>query len=221
MIILGKVSCGHVDGPNATVNNWLESPNSAGGAGVYIYFHNDTEKTIKYIYFTVIPYNAVKDQIFCSISGKSELRLSYTGPVEPNRRCHAFWENCWYNNTAHSVTLTQIEIEYMDGSNEVLRESDIRYGKAAAVSCYVATAVYGSYDCPQVWTLRRFRDNTLAESWYGRAFIRTYYAVSPTLVRWFGETKWFQRLWRGPLDRLVDRLQSEGVENTPYNDRPW
>lgn len=37
--------------------------------------------------------------------------------------------------------------------------------------CYVATAVYGSYDCPQVWTLRRFRDYTLAETWYGRAFI--------------------------------------------------
>ena len=30
--------------------------------------------------------------------------------------------------------------------------------------CYVATCVYGSYDCPQVWTLRRFRDNTLAET---------------------------------------------------------
>ena len=37
--------------------------------------------------------------------------------------------------------------------------------------CYVATAVYGSYDCPQVWTLRRFRDYTLAGSWYGRTFI--------------------------------------------------
>lgn len=24
--------------------------------------------------------------------------------------------------------------------------------------CYVATCVYGSYDCPEVWTLRRFRD---------------------------------------------------------------
>ena len=22
--------------------------------------------------------------------------------------------------------------------------------------CYIATAVYGSYDCPQVWTLQRF-----------------------------------------------------------------
>lgn len=87
--------------------------------------------------------------------------------------------------------------------------------------CYVATAVYHSYDCPQVWTLRRFRDDTLAASWYGRAFVRLYYAVSPTLVRWFGETAWFQKLWRGPLDRLVAKLQAQGVESTPYEDRPW
>ena len=30
--------------------------------------------------------------------------------------------------------------------------------------CYIATCVYGSYDCPEVWTLRRFRDDTLAKS---------------------------------------------------------
>lgn len=40
--------------------------------------------------------------------------------------------------------------------------------------CYIATCVYGSYDCPQVWTLRRFRDYTLDETWYGRLFIRCY-----------------------------------------------
>lgn len=87
--------------------------------------------------------------------------------------------------------------------------------------CYVATAVYGSYDCPEVWTLRRFRDNTLAEIWYGRAFIRTYYAISPTLVKWFGETAWFKNMWKPTLDRMVERLNGEGVENTPYNDREW
>ena len=87
--------------------------------------------------------------------------------------------------------------------------------------CYVATAVYGSYDCPEVWTLRRFRDNTLAETWYGRAFIRTYYAISPTLVKLFGETAWFKNMWKPTLDRMVARLNGEGVENTPYNDREW
>lgn len=87
--------------------------------------------------------------------------------------------------------------------------------------CYVATAVYGSYDCPQVWTLRRYRDNTLAKTWYGRAFIHTYYAISPTLVKWFGKTKWFKRLWKGKLDKMVARLQAQGVESTPYNDKKW
>ena len=88
-------------------------------------------------------------------------------------------------------------------------------------ACYVATAVYGSYDCPQVWTLRRFRDNTLAETWYGRLFIHTYYAVSPTLVKWFGHTEWFKKLWKGKLDRMVEKLQQEGVESTPYDDKVW
>ena len=87
--------------------------------------------------------------------------------------------------------------------------------------CYVATAVYGSYDCPQVWTLRRYRDYTLSETWYGRAFIRTYYAVSPTLVKWFGHKDWFRNMWKPTLDRMVKKLNNSGVENTPYNDRKW
>ena len=87
--------------------------------------------------------------------------------------------------------------------------------------CYVATCVYGSYDCPQVWTLRRYRDETLGATWYGRAFIRTYYAISPTLVKWFGHTKWFKKMWKGKLDRMVKKLQDKGVENTPYADKDW
>lgn len=87
--------------------------------------------------------------------------------------------------------------------------------------CYVATAVYGSYDCPEVWTLRRFRDYTLAETWYGRAFIHTYYAISPTLVKWFGKTEWFKNMWKPTLDKMVKKLNEKGVEDTKYNDREW
>lgn len=87
--------------------------------------------------------------------------------------------------------------------------------------CYVATAVYGSYDCPEVWTLRRFRDYTLAESVLGRLFIRIYYAVSPTLVKWFGKTEWFKNLWKPTLDKMVAKLNAKGVEDTPYEDKNW
>lgn len=84
--------------------------------------------------------------------------------------------------------------------------------------CYVATCVYGSYDCPPVWTLRRFRDEILSNSFLGRAFIKMYYAISPTAVRLFGKQKWFHKLFKSPLDKLVKKLQDNGVESTPYND---
>lgn len=84
--------------------------------------------------------------------------------------------------------------------------------------CYIATAVYGSYDCPQVWTLRRYRDSVLASSLFGRVFIQIYYSVSPALVKWFGNKPWFIRLCRGPLDIIVGNLQSKGYADVPYDD---
>lgn len=51
--------------------------------------------------------------------------------------------------------------------------------------------------------------------------IKTYYAVSPTLVKWFGNTKWLKKMWKGKLDKMVRRLQAQGVKNTPYEDKEW
>ncbi len=103
-------------------------------------------------------------------------------------------------------------------NGKVVSKNEIN-NDSANNGCYIATCVYGSYDCPQVWTLRRFRDYTLDESWYGRLFINCYYAISPTLVKWFGETKWFRSFWKERLDKMVFRLNEKGVDNTYYNDR--
>lgn len=75
--------------------------------------------------------------------------------------------------------------------------------------CYIATAVYGSYNHPQTIVLRKFRDRVLAESYIGRAFIRTYYAVSPHIVRIFGEHEFFNAFWRKRLDTVIDFIQSK------------
>ena len=92
------------------------------------------------------------------------------------------------------------------------------YTNTDSDGCYIATCVYGSYDCPQVWVLRRFRDETLKRTAPGRAFVRCYYAVSPTLVRRFGKTTLFRKFWRKALDRLVGRLKEKGVADTRYED---
>lgn len=108
-------------------------------------------------------------------------------------------------------------------SNTPYEKSQQKRTESASKSggCYIATCVYGSYNCPQVWTLRRYRDNTLAETWHGRAFIRAYYAISPTIVKLFGNTKWFHKMCKGKLDKMVSRLQKSGYESTPYEDRKW
>jgi len=125
------------------------------------------------------------------------------------------------------LSFKKIEPEYQSRPLPTVKESTSAPKTTSGANskssggCYVATAVYGSYDCPQVWTLRRYRDNTLANSAFGRAFVKVYYTVSPTLVKWFGETKWFSKLWRKPLDKFVGKLNDKGVENTPYEDTEW
>jgi len=48
--------------------------------------------------------------------------------------------------------------------------------------CFIATAVYGNYDAPEVLELRDFRDSLLKKFLVGRALIKMYYQVSPSLA---------------------------------------
>lgn len=91
--------------------------------------------------------------------------------------------------------------------------------KSKKKGCYVATSVYGSYDCPQVWTLRRFRDNVLAKNIFGRLFICTYYAISPILVTLFGDSYWFKKMLKPVLDKIVELLNNNNFDSTPYIDK--
>lgn len=117
------------------------------------------------------------------------------------REAASMWDNeeFEYEDFCEDFYEEGYEEGYRDGRNA--RHSSSRTpSSSGSGGCYVATAVYGSYDCPEVWTLRSFRDYYLARRFWGRCFIRAYYAVSPTLVRWFGDTSWFKHLWKGKLD---------------------
>ena len=103
-------------------------------------------------------------------------------------------------------------------SNSYSGNSNFSSISRSSSGCYIATCVYGSYDCPQVWTLRRFRDFELNKTWYGRLFIKIYYAISPKLVKLFGKTKWFKKLWRKKLDKMVTKCNEKGYLDTPYDD---
>lgn len=56
--------------------------NSVGGIEPTIVWRNDSGKTIKYIYFTCVPYNAVGDIVSCDITRKTYANLQSTGPYK-------------------------------------------------------------------------------------------------------------------------------------------
>lgn len=75
--------------------------------------------------------------------------------------------------------------------------------------CYIATAVYGSYDAPQVRILRRYRDEVLKNSFWGRVFIKTYYKLSPPIADHLKNARKLNGIVRKALDRWVDRINQK------------
>lgn len=108
--------------------------NKWGQVGVKIDFVNDSEKTIKYVFFTVAPYNQVGDQIRDRHNGRSAVTLSVTGPIKPNAYEKYTWNYVWDSHTISDIEVTQIEILYSDGSQKTMNTNQIYYDEALARS---------------------------------------------------------------------------------------
>ncbi|MBI2298020.1 MAG: hypothetical protein HYU66_03555 [Armatimonadetes bacterium] len=76
--------------------------------------------------------------------------------------------------------------------------------------CYIATACYGSYDHPDVVTLRSFRDERLLRSPLGRALVACYYRIGPWLATRVGGVKSLSSAVRRLiLEPVVRRLRRQ------------
>lgn len=106
---------------------YTSKPNSAGGVDFNIIWQNKSEKTIKYAYFMVVPYNGVGDIVKCTIKGESYFKGQVTGPIEKEKWSgyNSAWTNAWYNNTIRKIMITKIEIEYIDGTSEKILPDNI------------------------------------------------------------------------------------------------
>jgi len=95
--------------------------------------------------------------------------------------------------------------------NTQLQQVQKSYSSSSSSSsgggCYIATMAYGDYDHPQVMTLRKFRDERLANTFIGRAFIRFYYSTSPKLVALLKNQKQINRTIRLMLDQIIKLIR--------------
>ncbi len=83
------------------------------------------------------------------------------------------------------------------------------YSTSPKEGCYIATMAYGDYNHPKVIILRKYRDDVLAKSVFGKVFIRFYYATSPTLVKVLRNKEDINNSIRQVLDYLIKCIQSK------------
>ena len=74
--------------------------------------------------------------------------------------------------------------------------------------CFIATAVYGSNNSPEVKLLRLWRDTFLLKRYFGRIFVKFYYKVSPYLAFVIEKNKLFKILFRYVIDRFLIAIKS-------------
>ena len=71
----------------------------------------------------------------------------------------------------------------------------------APVTCFIATAAYGTSTAEEIYTLRAFRDEVLLQNSLGSQLVALYYEVSPPVADFISEHEWLRTLVR---ELLVD-----------------
>jgi DNA-directed RNA polymerase subunit RPC12/RpoP len=121
---------------------------------------------------------------------------------------HPTYATIWINDTTRSLVVSNY-----NRAVQAIKKLDNSYTppiiKNKKPGCYIATAVYGSYDAPEVITLRRFRDEVLQKSICGRLFVNIYYCISPCLAEKLKGTKHLNYIVKCLLNKWVVNLRNK------------
>jgi hypothetical protein len=79
-------------------------------------FYNPTNKTIKYIWFTVTGLNPVGDAVFNAFKGSSKFALKGVGPIPSKTSSKFEFKNAWFTDLVETVIINSVKVQYMDGS---------------------------------------------------------------------------------------------------------
>ncbi|MCX5804148.1 MAG: VRR-NUC domain-containing protein [Proteobacteria bacterium] len=91
--------------------------------------------------------------------------------------------------------------------NVSLSTDSTRQPAKRSSGCFITTAVYGSYDSPQVLRFRQFRDQALLRNTFGRLFIKFYYQFGPYMATFVTKSRLLKAISRAFFDCLLKVLK--------------
>ena len=108
---------------------FVDGPDQVGHVGVEISLQNIAGKTIKYATVYIAPFNAVGDQVSCTVDGHSVHSVEITGPITVGENKEGYVEDIWYNHSIVSARIEYIHVVYMDNTEEMYEGKEF-YGSS-------------------------------------------------------------------------------------------
>lgn len=101
--------------------------------------------------------------------------------------------------------IRKAEVFQKTAKNPSVIKSFLKGAAAERGRCFIATAAF-EYHSPEVEALTQFRDQVLAKSILGRAFISAYYFTSPPVARFLDKQSFLKTFIRALLRKIVSNL---------------
>jgi hypothetical protein len=99
------------------LNDFDFRTNSAGGVSPIVRLTNiDQSSALKYVWFTLRPYNGVGDPVKGRTRNRDTRTMRATGPVYPGDQDRMGFKNAWYNGRIECIEIRKIRVLRMDGS---------------------------------------------------------------------------------------------------------
>ena len=87
------------------------------GVNVQVLFDYYGPTTIKYMHFTVAPYDEKGRQLKCTAGGHSDYTFEIMGPFRKSKVSNdVSWDQIWKNQDIACVQLAKLEVEYVNGT---------------------------------------------------------------------------------------------------------
>lgn len=90
------------------------------GTSFDITVYNPTGKTIKYLWFNVVGYNAVGDRVVDYRTKSSLLTRKAIGPIEKEGSGSYEFSYVWMTDIVEKVKIVSIRVQYMDGTEKII-----------------------------------------------------------------------------------------------------
>jgi len=112
--VLGVLDSHKKSGLTVVSSGIADASEHTEGTSFSIEVMNQASKPIKYVWFTVVGYNAVGDPVR-GRSGTS-ITVKGIGPIAPEDSGSYEWEYLWHTDIVETFKIPRIKVQYMDGS---------------------------------------------------------------------------------------------------------